>query len=91
VNTSAQVGGALVLAVLATLSTTRTGSLLAGGEWSAAALTGGYHMAFLIGAGLVVAAVAIAAAVLEPAPRAQARATADSEPAGARAALCEAG
>jgi len=90
VNTSAQVGGALGLAVLATLSTTRTGNLLAGGESTASALTGGYHLAFLIGAGLVVAAVGIAAAVLEPAPRAQARAAAESEPAGVRPALCEA-
>jgi EmrB/QacA subfamily drug resistance transporter len=87
VNTSAQVGGALGLAVLATLSTTRTANMLAGGESPASALTGGYHLAFLIGAGLVLAAVAIAAVVLEPAPRAQA--AAESEPARAQPALCE--
>ena len=59
VNTTQQVGGALGLAVLATLSTTRTGSLLAQGASIAVALTDGYHLAFTIGAGLVLAAIAI--------------------------------
>jgi hypothetical protein len=49
VNTSVQVGGALGLAVLATVSSTRSGSLLAAGKASAAALTSGYHLAFVIG------------------------------------------
>ena len=53
VNTAAQVGGALGLAVLATLSATRSDSLIEGGEATASALTSGYHLAFLIGAGLV--------------------------------------
>jgi EmrB/QacA subfamily drug resistance transporter len=66
VNTSLQVGGALGLAVLATLAGTRTDSLLAAGESEAAALTGGYHLAFGVGAGLVVVALAIALAVLLP-------------------------
>jgi len=51
VNTTLQVGGALGLAVLATLSATRTENLLADGESTASALTSGYHLAFLIGAG----------------------------------------
>jgi hypothetical protein len=67
VNTSAQVGGALGLAVLATLSATRTEDLTAGGHSTAAALTGGYHLAFVIGAALVAAALVVAAFVLEPA------------------------
>ncbi|HET7573957.1 MAG TPA: MFS transporter, partial [Solirubrobacterales bacterium] len=50
VSTSAQVGGALGLAVLATLSGSRTDSLLASGQSTAAALTGGYHLAFVVGA-----------------------------------------
>ena len=50
VNTTAQVGGALGLAVLATLSTTRTDNLIADGEARASALTDGYHLAFWIGA-----------------------------------------
>jgi predicted MFS family arabinose efflux permease len=64
VNTAAQVGGALGLAVLATLSASRSDSLIAGGESHAAALTGGYHLAFWIAAALVVAALAVALATL---------------------------
>ena len=66
VNTSLQVGGALGLAVLATLATNRTTDLLAGGDSTAVALTDGYRLAFLIAAGLVGLAVAVAALVLEP-------------------------
>jgi EmrB/QacA subfamily drug resistance transporter len=68
VNTSLQVGGALGLAVLATLSATRTDSLLAGGSSPDAALTGGYHVAFWIGAGLVTAAIAITTLVIRSRP-----------------------
>ncbi|HYY21704.1 MAG TPA: DHA2 family efflux MFS transporter permease subunit, partial [Thermoleophilaceae bacterium] len=64
VNTTLQVGGAIGLAVLATLATSRTEHLLAGGERTASALTGGYHLAFLIAAGLVVAAIAVAITAL---------------------------
>jgi EmrB/QacA subfamily drug resistance transporter len=64
VNTTQQVGGALGLAVLATLSSTRTDDLLESGESTASALTSGYHLAFVIGAGLVVVAFAVAATVL---------------------------
>ena len=66
VNTSLQVGGALGLAVLATLSATRSESLIEQGAGNAAALTEGYQLAFLIGAGLVVAAIAVALTVLQP-------------------------
>ena len=64
VNTSLQVGGAVGLAVLATLATERTNTLLADGEATAQALTSGYHLAFLVGLGLVLAAIAVALAVL---------------------------
>jgi EmrB/QacA subfamily drug resistance transporter len=67
VNTTLQVGGALGLALLATMSTNRTSNLLAGGDSTAAALTSGYRLAFLIGAGLVLGAVVIALTVLRPA------------------------
>jgi MFS family permease len=67
VNTTLQVGGALGLAVLATLSTTRTDSLVAGGASVDSALTSGFHLAFLVGAGLVVAAIGVALTVLQPA------------------------
>jgi EmrB/QacA subfamily drug resistance transporter len=69
VNTSMQVGGSIGLAVLATLSTERTNALLADGEGQLQALNSGYHVAYLIGAGLAAAAVAIAVFVLRaPAP-----------------------
>jgi EmrB/QacA subfamily drug resistance transporter len=64
VNTTAQVGGSLGLAVLATLATSRTDHLRATGQSAAAALTGGYHLAFGISAGLVAVAFAVAATVL---------------------------
>jgi EmrB/QacA subfamily drug resistance transporter len=66
VNTSAQVGGALGLAVLATLSSTHSAHLEGTGKSTAAALVGGYHLAFLIAAGLVVVAIGVALVVLEP-------------------------
>jgi hypothetical protein len=65
VNTTAQVGGALGLAVLATLSSTRTGNLTADGASTASALLGGYHLAFLIGAGFTAAAIVVAVTVLQ--------------------------
>jgi EmrB/QacA subfamily drug resistance transporter len=66
VNTTAQVGGALGLAVLATLSTSRSDSLEAAGHSTASALTSGYHLAFWVAAGLVLAAIAVAATVIQP-------------------------
>jgi EmrB/QacA subfamily drug resistance transporter len=83
VNTSMQVGGAVGLAVLATLSTERTESLLANGESAASALNSGYHLAYLIGAGLAAIAVAIAVFVLRaPQPGAMpAHGEAEPEPA----------
>ncbi|MBA2516584.1 MAG: MFS transporter [Solirubrobacterales bacterium] len=83
VNTSAQVGAAVGLAVLATLSSTRTEDLVASGESTSAALTGGYHLAFVIGAGLVVAAILIALTVIQPEKQAEAGAevVTEAEPA----------
>ena len=66
VNTSAQVGGAVGLAVLATLATERTEGRLAAGEATASALNAGYHLAYLVGAALVLAALAVAVAALRP-------------------------
>src|SRR6201999_3834623 len=66
VNTTAQVGGALGLAVLATLSASRSDDLAAHGSSTAAALTSGYHLAFWIGAALVLAGIVAALAVLRP-------------------------
>jgi EmrB/QacA subfamily drug resistance transporter len=69
VNTSLQVGGAIGLAILATVSTERTDGLLSDGASTASALTSGYHLAYLVGAGAVVAAIAVALSTLRsPAP-----------------------
>jgi EmrB/QacA subfamily drug resistance transporter len=78
VNTTMQVGGAIGLAVLATLSATRTKNLLASGHAHAEALLGGYHLAFLIGAALVLLALAIALTVLRPGAEAVADAAAQA-------------
>jgi sugar phosphate permease len=64
VNTTVQVGGAVGLAVLATLATSRTEGLRADGESVAAALNGGYHLAYLVGAALTVVALVVAVVVL---------------------------
>ena len=84
VNTTLQVGGALGLAVLATLSTSRTSNLVSSGDSAASALTSGYQLAFVIGAALVLGAVAIAVTVLRstpPAGEAAAVEAAEAEPA----------
>ena len=52
-------GGALGLAILASLAASRTDSLVASGESALAALNGGYHVAFLVGALFAFAAAAI--------------------------------
>jgi EmrB/QacA subfamily drug resistance transporter len=83
VNTTGQVGGAIGLALLATISTERTASLLADGESQAAALTGGFHVAYLIGAGAAVLAIIAAATVLRSESPAGAMAE-GHEPAGAQ-------
>jgi EmrB/QacA subfamily drug resistance transporter len=74
INTTAQVGGALGLAVLATVSSTRSDTLIEAGHSTASALTSGYHLAFLIGAGLVSLAIVVAITVLEPTEKAEERA-----------------
>ena len=68
INTTTQVGGAIGLAVLATVSTERSDSLQAAGETVDSALNSGYHLAYLIGAGLMAAAVAVAVFIVERDP-----------------------
>jgi MFS family permease len=65
VNTSFMMGGALGLAVLASLAGARSETLQAAGAAAPAALTGGYHAAFAVGA--VFALIAAALAALLPA------------------------
>jgi EmrB/QacA subfamily drug resistance transporter len=62
VNTAFMMGGALGLAVLAAIATSRTDNLLAAGDTATAALTGGYHYAFVAGA--VFAVIGAAGALL---------------------------
>jgi MFS family permease len=87
VNTSFMMGGALGLAVLASLAASRTNSLRDTGDGPLAALTGGYHAAFLVGAVFALVAAGLGAALLRvsmagaPAHGEQAHA----EPAGAGA------
>ncbi len=66
VNTSFMMGGALGLAVLASVAASRTGSLVASGHGHLAALTGGYHSAFAIGAAFALVAGTLAALRLNP-------------------------
>jgi MFS family permease len=70
VNTTQQVGGALGHAVLATLASTHTTTLLHQGKSAAPALVGGYHFAWLVGTALLLAAVVAAVTILRPAPAA---------------------
>ncbi len=67
VNVSMQVGGALGLAVLATVSSSRVSALQAHGGSHADALTSGLHLALSVGVGLLAVAVLVTAVVLRPA------------------------
>ncbi|MFC6933598.1 hypothetical protein ACFQHO_26760 [Actinomadura yumaensis] len=68
-TTTQQIGAAVGVAALSTLAATRTGRLLGEGRPSPEALTGGYRLAFEIGAGLLAAAIVLAVVVLRrPAP-----------------------
>jgi EmrB/QacA subfamily drug resistance transporter len=65
-NTTGQVGGALGLAILATLAGGRTLDLVRNGVDGATALAGGYHLAWLVGAATVAITLVLAMAVLRP-------------------------
>jgi hypothetical protein len=59
VNTAFMMGGALGLAILASLAAARTSALTAAGESTATALNGGYQVAFAVGAAAaLIAAIA---------------------------------
>jgi EmrB/QacA subfamily drug resistance transporter len=71
-NTAFMMGGALGLAVLASAAAARTHALAGVGHGTLEALTGGYHLAFAIGAGFAVVAAIIGATFLrsrEPVPQ----------------------
>jgi MFS family permease len=83
VNTSFMMGGALGLAVLASLAASRTGTLRSSGHGELASLVGGYHIAFVVGAVFAVAAAALGAGLLRAGMHAQAGEGATAEPAAA--------
>ncbi|MGI8429546.1 MAG: DHA2 family efflux MFS transporter permease subunit [Solirubrobacteraceae bacterium] len=64
VNTSFMMGGALGLAILASLAASRTGHLIASGRSQVGALDGGYHVAFVVGALFATLAALLAAVLL---------------------------
>jgi len=66
VNTTAQVGAAVGLALLATLSASRSDGLIADGISQNTALTDGYHFAFWVASALMAVAVMIAIFVIRP-------------------------
>ena len=76
VNTAFMMGGALGLAILVSLAASRTDSLRASGDGPLAALNGGYHAAFLVGA-LFAAAAAVGAVLLRTRQQAGAGVPAD--------------
>ncbi len=84
VNTAFMMGGALGLAVLASLAASRSEGALADGATPLAALTSGYHAAFLVGALCALAAAVLGATLLR-----EGRPAAAPEHAGARPALAD--
>jgi hypothetical protein len=65
VSATAQVGGALGLAALATVAIGRTETLMQNGEAGPQAMTSGFHLAFWVAAGLVLAAIVAAATMMK--------------------------
>jgi EmrB/QacA subfamily drug resistance transporter len=81
VNTAFMMGGALGLAVLASLAASRTDSLEAAGKAAVAATNGGYHVAFLVGALFALGAAALTVVLIRakvPSPHAEAEPAAEA-------------
>jgi len=70
VNTSFMMGGALGLAVLASLAASRTKALRSAGDSAQSALNGGYHAAFVVGAVFAALAAGVGLALLRKTPQA---------------------
>jgi hypothetical protein len=70
-------GAAFGVAVLASLATTRTTTLLAHGQATRQALTGGYDLGFVVAAGCVASVIMVAATVLRAGPQRPAMAVAE--------------
>ncbi|KQW55829.1 DHA2 family efflux MFS transporter permease subunit [Variovorax sp. Root411] len=82
VNTSFMMGGALGLAVLASAAAARSASMEAAGAQMPLALTGGYNLAFLVGAVFAAAAGLIGALLLRTAMPGQAQNNEEAAPRG---------
>ena len=76
-NTTGQVGGAFGLAILASLASTQTSSMIQGGAGSTVALAGGYHLAWLVGAGTFVITLALTISLLRTRTRTEMEITMD--------------
>jgi MFS family permease len=86
VNTAFMMGGAVGLAILASLADSRSGTLLSAGDGQLVALNGGYHVAFVVGGVFLVAAAAVGAALLRvESPQAHGGGEAFGVPAGSEA------
>jgi EmrB/QacA subfamily drug resistance transporter len=87
VNTAQQVGGALGLAILATVANSRTNNLLHSGQHDLpAALTKGFERAFLVGSGFALAGSLLTVLMISSRDsRAHSDGARDSEPAAAGA------
>jgi MFS family permease len=79
VNTSFMMGGALGLAVLASLAAARSEGLVAGGTALPVALSAGYHIAFIVGAVFAAIAAVLSASLLRNGQQASAQAGASTE------------
>jgi EmrB/QacA subfamily drug resistance transporter len=80
VNTSFMMGGALGLAVLASLAASRSNTLLDSGDGQLSALTGGYHAAFVVGAVFALTAAVVGALLLRPSAAPAMHAEAELDP-----------
>ena len=78
VNTAFMMGGALGLAILVSLASSRTDSLRASAHGPLASLNGGYHAAFLVGALFAASAAVIGGALLRTRQQAHAGAPVDA-------------
>jgi MFS family permease len=78
VNVSQQLSGALGLAVLGTIATNRTHALVETGHPMTGSLISGYHLAFTIGAGSILAGALLALVLLRPRPAREPELASDS-------------
>jgi hypothetical protein len=86
INTSQQVGGALGLAILATVANSRTVDVVAGGTPLPVALTEGFQRAVTVGAGFAIVGALVATFVIsskDSREHAEAAQRGEAQPAGA--------